>query len=62
MEFSLVEGSTNEFLSCLQEEVGAPLPLEMLMFLRNGRGLDLRENAQLSDGDRLWVLPQISGG
>ena len=63
MEFSLGEGNLNELLVCLQEEVGAaPLLLEMLMFLHNGRGLDIHENEQFRDGDRLWVLPQISGG
>ena len=63
MEFELREGSLDELLSCLREELGAaPLPLETLMFLLNGRGLDINEPAQFSDGDRLWILPQISGG
>jgi len=63
MEFSLREGNLSELLFCLQEEAGdAPLPMETLMFLLNGRGLDIHEDAQFSDGDRLWVLPQISGG
>jgi len=63
MEFELREGTLNELLICLREEAGdAPLPLEMLMFLHNGSGLDIHENTQLSDGDHLWVLPQISGG
>jgi len=63
MEFALREGNLNELLACVQKETGdTPLPLETLMFLHNGRGLDIHENAQFSDGDRLWIMPMISGG
>jgi len=63
MEFALCEGNLNELLVCLQEQVGAiTLPLETLMFLHNGRGVDINENLQFRDEDRLWILPQISGG
>ena len=62
MVFSLAEGNLNELLPYLQKQAGAPLPLEKLLFLHNGRGLDIHENKQFSDGDRLWVLPMISGG
>ena len=63
MELVLSDGSLDELLTSLQEEAGAaPLPLETLMFLNNGQGLDIHENVQFHDGDRLWVLPQISGG
>ena len=63
MELVLSEGSLNELLNGLQKEAGiAPLPLETLMFLHNGRGLDIHENVQFRDGDSLWMLPHISGG
>ena len=63
MELVLCEGSLDELLNGLQKEAGAaPLPLETLMFLLNGQGLDIHENVQFRDGDRLWVLPHISGG
>ena len=63
MEFSLSDGNLNELLKCIREEMStAPLPLDTLMFLLNGRGLDLNENVQFHDEDRLWILPLISGG
>jgi len=63
MEFALCEGDLKELLNLLQEEVGdAPLPLDNLLILHNGRALVKNENAQFSDGDDLWILPQISGG
>jgi len=63
MEFTLREGNLSELLICVQEEVGAAtLPLEMLMFLHNGHGLDIHENVQFRDGDRILILPQIDGG
>jgi len=63
MEFSLNEGTPNELLICVQEETGTdPLPLDILMFLLNGRGLDMNESSRFHDGDRLWILPRIEGG
>jgi len=63
MEITIREGNLNELLICLQDQTGAAsLPLETLMLLHNGRGVDIHENMQFSDGDRLWILPQISGG
>ena len=63
MEFALPEGTLSELLIRVQEEVGAgPLPLDILMFLRNGRVLDINEDTRFSDGDRLWILTQIDGG
>jgi len=63
MEFNLNEGTPDELLICVQEEAGAdPLPVDILMFLLNGRVADINEKTRFSDGDRLWILPQIEGG
>jgi len=63
MEFALREGNIKELLICVQEELGAAsLPLEMLLFLRNGHGLDIHENVQFHDEDHFMILPQIEGG
>jgi molybdopterin converting factor small subunit len=34
------------------------------MFLHNGRALDRQKDPSVifNDGDKLWLLPQISGG
>ena len=65
-EFEIVlnKGNFAELETRLEERFGInPLPIESLIFLHNGRGLDgRRENVTFQDGDLLWLLPQISGG
>ena len=63
MELELGEGNLDELLIFVREHAGVTdLPLETLMFLLNGRGIDIQENVQFRDGDHLWLLPKIYGG
>jgi len=63
VEVELHDGVLSELPERLQEQLGVDaIPVETLMFLRGGAALDVRTQVQLHDGDRLWVLPHISGG
>ena len=64
MELALEEGKLGEALTKLYERLGVDLDvkLEKLMLLHNGRALDMRKNVVFQDGDRLWLLPLLSGG
>ena len=63
LEIALEEGSIGELHTHLEDRLGVnPRTIKSLMFLYNGRALDERDNVALSDGDTLWLLPQISGG
>jgi molybdopterin converting factor small subunit len=63
LEIPLAEGSMGELEAYFEERLGVNLrAIKSLMFLHNGRSIDERENVVFSDGDLLWLLPQISGG
>ena len=63
LEISLEEGNMGELQMLLEKQLGVnPSVIKSLMFLHNGRALDVRADAVFADGDLLWLLPQISGG
>ena len=63
MELTLEEGNMGELKSLLFDRLGRkPDNSQAYMFLLNGCGMEDWEKAAFRDGDRLWMLPQISGG
>ena len=61
-EIPLEDGSLNGLMARLRELLGADLSgNEKLMFLHNGYALDI-EKTVFRDGDKLWLLPRLSGG
>ena len=60
---SLKEGNIDELEACLVEKFNVDLSqAEDFMILLNGRGVDRHGAVAFKDGDKLWLLPQISGG
>jgi len=62
MQVNLVNGHISEFFVFLNQRLGFDPYEKDLMLLHNGRGLDMREDVDLQDGDRLWLMPMLSGG
>ena len=63
LKLYLEEGSISELAALLEERFGVNLrSIESLLFLRNGRGMDVSEDVVFADGDQLALLPQITGG
>ena len=64
LELILEEGKLGEVLANLHERLGVNLAvkLEKLMLLHNGCALGNRKDVAFQDGDRLWLLPLLSGG
>jgi molybdopterin converting factor small subunit len=57
------EGGMSGLIMCLRERLGKnPLEIENIMFVHNGRLISRLEDAVLLDGDKLWMMPQVSGG
>jgi sulfur carrier protein ThiS len=63
LEIALEEGSWNELIEFLQNWSGTDLnEIQNLMFLNNGHALDRHSDTVFADGDKLWLMSQISGG
>ena len=63
IELAMEEGNMGELETLLFNRLGVKLQkAEALMFMLNGRGLGRDEEVVFCDGDKLWLLPQISGG
>ena len=69
LEIAFEKNKMNEVLTHLEERVGFSLAdkFEKLMLLHNGQVLDkdvLNRSKEVvfEDGDRLWLLPLLSGG
>ena len=63
LEIQLEEGRLGELIALINKRLGTDLSkIEKLMFLRNGRAIDREQDTVLLDGDKIWLLPQISGG
>ena len=61
-EVTLSEGCLSELLTILGQKLGDDLRNHGVMILNNGHSLDIDEEATLTDGDKIWVMPRLSGG
>jgi len=61
-EVTLSEGRLSELLVILNQQLGDDLCKYGIMILNNGHSLDIDAEATLTDGDKIWVMPHLSGG
>ena len=61
-EAALAEGALSELLVHLNERFGADFRRGDVMLLHNGRSIDLNAEAKLQNGDKVWLMPHLSGG
>jgi len=61
-ELTLTEGSLYECMTYLNKHFGTELREKEIMILHNGHSLDIHMDAEVNDGDQVWVMPCLSGG
>ena len=61
-ELTMTEGNLFECMTFLNKHFGTELREKGIMILHNGQSLDIHADAEVSDGDQVWVLPRLSGG
>jgi len=62
LEVTLSEGNLSELVAFLQQRFSVDPHDESIMILHNGQALDSYADVILSEGDRLWMMPCLSGG
>jgi len=62
MEVTLAEGKLSELITLLQNRIGSDLSERSIMLLHNGQSLNIDDDVILTEGDRVWAMPRLSGG
>jgi len=59
---SLSDGKLSELIAILHERFDADLRRDDIMLLHNGSSIDLKGEAEFSEGDRVWFMSHLTGG
>ena len=62
LEVTLSGEKLSELIAFLQQRFSVDPRDESIMILHNGQALDSYVDVILSEGDRLWMMPCLSGG
>jgi molybdopterin converting factor small subunit len=62
LEVELAQGHLSELMVFLRRQIGDEISEKSLMLLHNGQGLDMNTDMVLQEGDKLWLMPMLSGG
>ena len=62
LDVTLSEGNLSELIAILQQRFSVDPHDERIMILHNGQAIDSYADEILSDGDRIWMMPCLSGG
>ena len=62
MAVTLSDGNLCELIALIQKRLDADLRVSNIMILHNGHSIDIDNDTALENGDRVWLMPRLSGG